>query len=325
MYSLMNIGAVRRVVKANPDIFPAEALTHTRTWLSQNRQAWCAHAEENLKKPKPVIIKRYGLLSGYPRRAVERHPSQPKISLSTGPVSKRFTSNEIGLIMARQLRFAPMSRADKDNLRGVLQAKAADLLTKREIDAFVEAEQPSSRIVPRFWTYNDGDKIWFENLEKIFTAAARKTGIDRLLDEDHLVSAADEANAAAKLRAEALPDARLADKVAVILSDKSGASAIGHITSDLVENKGFNIANVRSVVVSDDVLEGNPSAIDDLVKEANAAGVNLVINNIGIVPQGLSFRLQSRGIPILSAEELGELDARQLFERIQAAAVGASV
>jgi hypothetical protein len=227
--------------------------------------------------------------------------------------------------MARQLRFAPMSRADKDNLRGVLQAKAADLLTKREIDAFVEAEQPSSRIVPRFWTYNDGDKIWFENLEKIFTAAARKTGIDRLLDEDHLVSAADEANAAAKLRAEALPDARLADKVAVILSDKSGASAIGHITSDLVENKGFNIANVRSVVVSDDVLEGNPSAIDDLVKEANAAGVNLVINNIGIVPQGLSFRLQSRGIPILSAEELGELDARQLFERIQAAAVGASV
>jgi hypothetical protein len=134
-----------------------------------------------------------------------------------------------------------------------------------------------------------------------------------------------EGRSAAELKAEALPDARLADKVAVILSDKSGASAIGHITSDLVENKGFNIANVRSVVVSDDVLEGNPSAIDDLVKEANAAGVNLVINNIGIVPQGLSFRLQSRGIPILSAEELGELDARQLFERIQAAAVGASV
>lgn len=164
--SIVNIEAVLRVINANPEYFPAELRDQKQLTREYLKEFFSSTEKSN--KNREII---YGLLSGFPKNAVEkfivRDTAQKKVRYELRFQTGLTWEEEDELLNGRLTQQGLLSPERK---RAIFEEKIANLLTEEEKNVLVSAHFIYNSVL-QFVGFDDGDDLWATELEQIYKNA----------------------------------------------------------------------------------------------------------------------------------------------------------
>lgn len=161
-YSFVNLAACSRVFEQNPDLFPKEAVENPETWLTTNKHMWL-----NTIKDK-TAEKRYGLLSGYPRSAVDNFTVYSEARGKIRGIKDKFDPTASSYIRAYVLGvIRPYDSPEhKTYVKKLLEH--TNLLTEQEINLLLIRFGIDTK-TQSFVGFSEEDKQWGDRMDAIVT------------------------------------------------------------------------------------------------------------------------------------------------------------
>ena len=188
-YSIINVEAARRVMAANPDLFPElfpesnsqPTSEQIQEWLTHNQQKWVDGRDEN-------AIKRQGLLSGAPRQAAEKFvQAQQAFNKLMKEVERSIDKEREDLLLSLTDVSSRRTEGEQEALSARIDKAFPGILTTNEISILVARHLCGNPLEGTgnftFMGFSKEDDAWHDRLQQIYQDALAITASDKRIQE----------------------------------------------------------------------------------------------------------------------------------------------